>query len=380
MKFSITRMLLFLFHRNIKLNASAVDAEKYLHHTNTPTSLYEKDSSATFYNPFNFSHTDFGKLILLSIDNHSSIKTVELVIQNDNKSAFVVIYYHNGQVENYIDNNVSINKKYLTPNKDWSIIENQKFIYQFEDTENGLSFLLDITIASGERIEIALKEDQSNTKKYSFLAAVGAELSEVKRFPFIYLKDAGFISRENTAVSFKVNNKEMKLTKVPVPIEGIKCYKIIYAFTPLAFFWNEERNESLSAKEMKNDKSIYQDNATYTFIEHDEHKEIKQIRYSANRHFATYTFSPPFPDMMSMKENTKVTGKFCLGIDKTHGIVCGEYLVHREKNCINMKINPKKCWQPMPSKDWVSFYFYNQKIKILEKNQFKIISRWYIGK
>jgi len=205
---------MFLTGCDIKLDSHAVDANEYLQADNTPAELYKKSNKGHFYNPFNFGNTDFGRLILVSIDDHPSIKTVELVVQNDSKGAFVVVYYHNGKVENYINTLLSIDKKYLKPNADWEIAGEQDFDFTFEDTNNGISFVLDITIKSGQRIKIKLRENRVDAKKYSFLAAIGADLSEVKRFPFIYLREAGFVPVEGTEVSFEIDGKKMELTKM----------------------------------------------------------------------------------------------------------------------------------------------------------------------
>jgi len=49
--------------------------------------VYQKNTKGQFYNPFNFAHTDFGRLILIGIDDHPLIKMVELVVQNNNKGS-----------------------------------------------------------------------------------------------------------------------------------------------------------------------------------------------------------------------------------------------------------------------------------------------------
>jgi hypothetical protein len=144
----LTLTAIFLTGCCIKLNSHAVDANKYLKAGNAPVEVYEKSDKGLFYNPFNFSHTDFGRLILISIDDHPSIKTVELVVQKDTRGAFVVVYYHNGKVENYINTRLSIDKKYLKPNADWEIAGEQDFDFAFDDTKDGISFALDMTIKS----------------------------------------------------------------------------------------------------------------------------------------------------------------------------------------------------------------------------------------
>ena len=365
---------------NLKLKSHKIDPEKYLGNRKNKLEIYGKESKGLFYNSFNFTHTDFGKLILISIDDHPEIKTVELVVQNDNKGAFVVVYYHNGKVENYINTHLSIDKKYLKPNADWEIAGEQDFEYTFEDTKNGIYCALDITIKSGQRIKIKLRENHADAKRYSFLAAIGADLCEVQRFPFVYLREAGFIPVEGTEVSFEIDGKQMELTKVPIKVEGQKCFKTVYSLTPLPFFWNEERDIYLSPEKMTDTQKYQKDNAVYSFTDNNGHKEIERITYMANGHSASYRFSPSFLDIASLKIGYEIKGKFCLGVDDIEGVIGGTYSVIKTNDEIAIVFHPEKCWQPMPGKDWVSVYRYYAKIKPIEEYRFKIKSKWTVNK
>jgi len=375
---TLTITSIFLAGCNIKLDSNAVDPKEYLKTDNTSAEVYQKGAKGQFYNPFNFSHTEFGRLILISIDDHPLIKTVELVVQNDNKGAFVVVYYHNGKVENYINTRLSIDKKYLKPNADWEIAGERDFDFTFEDTKNGISFALDITIKNGQRIKIKLRENQADVKRYSFLAAIGADLSEVKRFPFIYLRKAGFIPVEGTEVSFEIDGEKMELTKVPIKVEGQKCFKTVYSLTPLPFFWNEERSSYLSPEKTADTQTYQKDNAVYSFRDNNGHKEIERVTYKANGHSASLRFSPSFPDFASLKTGSKIEGRFCLGIDDIDGVIGGTYSIISTNGEITIDFHPEKCWQPMPGKDWVAAYRYHAKIKLTEGDRFRIQSKWTV--
>jgi len=363
---------------NMQIAPNAIDIEEYLATNKSPSNIYQEKSNGLFYDPFNFSHTDFGKLILVSIDDHSEIKTVELVVQNDNKGAFVVVYYHNGKAENYINSLLTIDKKYLKPNADWEIAGEQDFEFLFKDTPKGIVFALDIIIKSGQRIKINLQENRTDIKRYSFLAAIGADLTEVKRFPFIYLKDAGFIPVERADVHFEIYGKEMKLTKIPIKVEGQKCYKIVYSLTPLPFFWNEERNIYLSPENLSNTQTYQKDNTEYLFADNNGHKEIETIMYKANGHLENLRFSPSFPDIASLKSGGKINGKFSLGVDDIEGVIGGAYSVMNINGEITIDFQPEKCWQPMPGKDWVSAYHYHAKLKLIENDKLQIKSEWTV--
>ena len=369
----LVSIVMILAGCNIKLEPNAVDVKEYLDKGVTSSDIYDNNAEKVFISPFNFGHTDFGRLILVNINDHPKIKTVELVVQKDKKGAFVVVYYHNGKVENYINPYITLNKKYLRPNSDWEIAGTQDFDFTFDNTEQGLSFTLDFKIKTGEHIQIKIKESQTNIKRYSFLAAIGADLSEVKRFPFIYLKEAGFIPVENTEIDFKIDDKVMDISKVPISVENEKCYKIVYSLNPLPFFWNEARNGNF---EIGNKT----DNIEYEFFDNSGFQEIKAITYIVNNNKSTYRFSPSFPLISAMKNNTEVNGKFSLGVDGIDGIVGGEYSVKKGNGDISIKIEPKKCWQPMPGSDWVSAYKYNSIIKILSNDSLNIKSEWTIEK
>ncbi len=369
----LSLLTILLVGCNIKLEPNIVNVDKYLSEKVNSLNIYDNRAEKVFVSPFNFGHTDFGRLILVNIDDHPTIKTVELVVQKDRKGAFVVVYYHNGKVENYINPYVTLNKKYLKPNSDWEIAGTQDFDFSFDDTKQGLSFTLDFKTKKNEHIQIKLKEKQINLKHYSFLAAIGAELKEVKRFPFIYLKKAGFVPIKNTEVEFKIDNKPIEISKVPITIEGKKCFKIVYSLEPSPFFWNEERNGNFKI----NNKI---DNVEYKFVDNSGFQEIKTMTYKANNHKAVYNFSPPLPFISAMKDNIAIEGKFTMGIDDIDGVVGGEYLVKKKNGKISILFNPKKCWQPMPGSPWVSAYKYNAIIKILSNEDYSIKSEWSIEK
>lgn len=366
-------MVVIISACQIDIESNSVDAKEYLTKAENPIDIYDNNVGKNFISPFNFGNTDYGRLILVSIDDHPYIKTVELVVQKDDKGAFVVVYYKNGKVESYINPYLTLDKKYLKPNSDWEISGTQDFDFTYKDTKQGLSFTLDVRIKSGEHIQINLKENQTTLERYSFLAAIGADLSEVKRFPFIYLREAGFIPIENTEIDFKIDDKKMKITKVPLKVESKKCYKIVYSLIPLPFFWNEERNGNFAiANEI--------DNIEYDLFDNSGFQEIKSITQKVDEHKATYQFSPYFPLIAAMKNNTEINGRFSLGADEIEGIIGGEYSVLKKNGDVLIRFAPKKCWQPMPGDDWVSAYEYNSNIIVLGNDSINIKSEWTIEK
>jgi hypothetical protein len=80
----------------------------------------------------------------------------------------------------------------------------------------------------------------------SFLTAIGAELSEVKRFPPIFPEEAGFLPVEHTSCNIQIGKRQCSLKKIPLNVDGTKCYRTVYSFRPQLFFFNEERKCSVT--------------------------------------------------------------------------------------------------------------------------------------
>lgn len=362
----------------MNLSSNAIDPAKYLKATKTSPNVYYETPTGLFYDPFNFSHDDFGKLIIMNLEGHPEIKTVELILQDDDKGAYVVIYYYSGKVENYLSPDYAGDKKYVKLDSEWDIIENQDFEFAFEDRPKGIYFFLDIKIKNDQHIKISLQENRRELKRFSFLATVGAELKKVEKFPFIYLKDAGLVPIEGTGLSFELNGKMMELSKIPILVEGEKCYRIAYSFTRLPFFWDEEQDVFLSPEKLYNGLSFQKENALYSFFDNNGHKEIESIIYKANGHTASFRFSPAFPDIAALKQGSKISGKFCLGVDEIEGVVGGKYSVKNIEGNITIDIKPEKCWGSTGLKNWVAAYHYHADLEPVGKNKFEIRSEWTV--
>lgn len=362
----------------IKLDSQAMDADEYLKSNQAVINIYDDNKENKFLSPFNFAHTDFGRLILVSIDGHSEIKAVELVVQKNGTGAFVVVYYHNGKVVTHPNFQLSIDRKYLKPNRDWSIANEKAFEYRFEETAAGVLLTLDVTIENGREIKIDIRENLPEQKRYSFLAAIGADLDQVKRFPFIYLEEAGFIQVNNTVAKVEIEGKAFSLAKVPLKVEGDECYRTVYSFSPLSCFWNEDVSSASLPVIKVSKKRMEIGNAVYFFDNKSRFNEIEKVAYPVEGRLITFRFSPSFPDLSALKNRAEVHGKFCIGVDETHGVVCGKYSVSASHGEVDIKFNPEHCWQPMPGRDWVCSYHYRAKVFSSPAGTSTMTSAWRI--
>ena len=369
-----------LSKEGMRLLPGAFDPEKYLGSDKIPSDVYQENPEGLFYTPFNFSHDDFGRLILIRISDHPEIEAIELIVQNDNKGAVVVIYYHHGKVENYLTPSFSNNKEYIKLDENWELIENHDIEYHFEDTPKGIVFTLDIKTTQGLHIKIKLQENRKEEKRFSVLATVGSELKTVKRFPLVYLKDGGLIPIDGTDVHVELDGKKMDLSKPPVKVEGEQRYRSVYSFSRLPFFWNEEQDDYITPEKLDHGLTFQKENSFYTLSDNQGYKEIEKILYEANGHSAGFSFSPAFPDIASLKVGSKIKGKFCIGIDDIDGIIGGKYAVQNRDQVITIKFHPEKCWGPIGNRNWVNDYYYLATLTPKADNKFKLKSAWQLNK
>jgi len=375
---ALTMGTMLIISCDMKLSSSAIDSDKYLGTASTSSNAYEHNSSGLFYNPFNFNNDDFGRLILFRIKDHPIIESVELIVQDENKGAYVVIYYHDGKVENYLNPSFASDKSYVKLDVDWKIIENHNFTYVFKDTPNGLLFSLDIMIYNDQHINIKLKENQKNIRRFSMLAEVGADLYNVKRFPIIYMRNAGLVPINSAEVSITINGKIIEVSKPPIKVENEKRYRIAYALTRLPFFWNEERSAYLDGEDISDSLTVQINNTVYSLLNNDGFTEIESINHKVSGHSAKYKFSPSFPDIGSLRIGSKVFGKYTIGIDEIGGVIGGNYSVINSDSIIFIDIIPEKCWGPIGNKNWASKYHYQAELSPIMNGKFIIKSEWTI--
>jgi len=362
---------------SMKLLPYAINEEDYFRDEKIPSTVYEKNSNNFVYIPFNFSHDDYGRLILITIKDHPEIETVELIVQDNKKGAVAVIYYHNGEVENYLCPAYLSEKEYVKLDKNWKISEEHDFEYVFKDTPFGIHFNLDIRIKNKYRVKIKIQENHQDIKRYDVLATIGAELNEVKRFPFIYMKESAILPVARTEVSFDIDGEIMEVSKIPIKVEGNTCYRIIYSLERIPFFLNEEQDSDLKPVEINS--NTFQDGlASYTFSDNEGHHEIESIEYKVSEHLASLRFSPAFPDIGALKNGSTITGNFSLGIDEVEGVIGGKYTVTNTNGNISIDIQPEKCWGSIGKKNWAAHYSYHADVEPAADDKWKIQSKWIV--
>lgn len=363
----------------IQIESGLSNSSEFINSDENSTQIYQSRSTSNILHPFNCASTDYGRLLFINIDDHPDIKTMELVVQENGNGSFVIIYYKNGRVDCYPNNALTVDKKYLKPNNDWTVMPTNNFDFSYTSNNGGLQASFDITIKNNQHISVSI-ENQTALEKHNFLAAIGAELSEVKRFPLVYLEQGGFLPVESTNFDIQIDGKAYPLKKIPLEVNGIKSYKTVYSLHPQSFFCNEERSSSLPYGKFNGQKSDTNNGIKYNYNNNNGYCETKKVEYQLSDRKMSIAFSPALPDFVSLKKGATTEGKFCIDVNNNHCIVGGSYSVERINDKITFRMNPEKGWQPMPKKPWVSYYDYQASFDISNKANYHIESIWDINK
>ena len=94
-------------------------------------------------------------------------------------------------------------------------------------------------------------------------------------------------------------------------------------------------------------------------------------------HIISFEFSPAIPNLIALKGNMKIKGKFSCCINSKKGIFAGEYHINRVSDIISLNIQPIKGWQPFPGKLWLKTYKWTADIDIIDNNNIRIQSYWH---
>jgi hypothetical protein len=192
------------------------------------------------------------------------------------------------------------------------------------------------------------------------------------------MNDMAILPVDSSSVSFKINGEIMGVSRIPIKVEGETCYKIIYSLERIPFFWNEEHEGEIVPHKIIG-KTLPAELEGYTFSGSKEHLEIESIVYKLDEHNVKLRFSPAFPDIAALKDGTKITGRFSMGVDETQGVVGGTYTVLKAEGQTNINIKPEKCWGSVGKKNWAAKYNYNARIVPAANNKLKIKSEWNIN-
>lgn len=384
----INRVILFLgiiilVCSCVNIQSTAVNEAKWLGNRHHDEDIYLKPQSEEIIIPFNLDVDNFGigyiqRIFLIAIEEPEFYRTIELqeIVNGKKKSAVVILYTPNDTLSEVIHlPGLDLREDQYSAILNNVRISEQLFLYKFNVDYHGAYVYLKMKDYYGRPIELELSENRLKQPDYAMLAPIGSMSKDPNFFPFIYLMEFGFVKNDSTTnINLKIDEKIQKIEKMPVKIEDEEVYNAKYSDKSVITNWMVEGSREI--KPINVTELTYSNPPYFTeFYNNNGHYEIKSFSGIYDESDVRFRFSPPFPDILSIKEGEEIEGNFSASIDEYTGIFAGEYEVEKIGDKIYLEIEPKKGWQPMPGRSWVKSYQF--KAEITEKDGLYFIeSEW----
>jgi hypothetical protein len=379
-KFISSFMLKF---SNVMAKNIFIDHHKYLGTRENSLKIYDRPPRNMILSPFNLIFDTIDRLLIVNFEQDPIYYSIELQIFHriDKEYPLVIMYRKDNMKDIYFTNeNVIKNRKKMVTDLRTNVSFNQleDIEYKFQFNEMGLDAYLLLKDKLENEIEFKIKEDTPGRVLSSVLAPIIAINKKPAHFPIVYLNKFGMVIKKNTEIFVKIHGFLRNTAEMPVRMNGMNVYLAHYSLKPIICNWNKNFSGNinpiiLNAPTLK----VSNENMTFNLIKNSDYYEIKKISGNNDKsHTVSLEFSPAIPNLIALRSNSKIKGRFSCIIDEKNGIFAGEYYLTRTGDTIEFNIHPSKGWQPFPGKLWLKTYEWTSKIQFHDINDIKINSYW----
>jgi len=383
MRFKTQIYSLLLKFYKVRFKDIVIDHHKFLGKTENSITIYDKPPINMILSPFNVSFDAMDRLLMVNFEEDPLYYGIELQVLKMGGEFYplVIMYRKDDLIDFYYTNDTAIStKKKLITNliKNTSFNQLETIDYQFDFDEMGLNCYLFLKDKMENEVEIKIKENFPSRKLNSILLPIYAVDKNPQYFPIVYLNKFNMVIKKDTEIFVKFKEDIKKPAVLPVKIENQNYYLARYSLNPINCIWNKNYTGNLNpiVLNAENIDSI-KENLTYELLNNKGNFEIKKITgIDELNHSLSFEFSPAIPNLISLKSEIKIKGKFSLIIDNKEGTFAGLYQITKKNEVIQISIHPTKGWQPFPGKLWLKTYRWIANIEILDDLEFKIQSNW----
>jgi hypothetical protein len=369
--------LLFIASKFLMISTkdTIVNTRRYLGNSSNPAEIYGYPPDGLYYSPMNINITPMDKLMLVDIEDDPYYKSIELQTFDDSRGqgARVLLYPHKGPADVYYTN--SDFEIRLSENADYTT--DPDIEYHFEVTGSGLDAFLKMKDNKGRPVGFSVQETLRKEWSRGFLAPIGGnDAVTFTYFPFFHMKNMNFVLRSGTEISVYIDGVQRKPKRLPIPVDWEFVYLSRYTDEPVMVSWNKAFSGELhpvKASGMPAEKGAV---SCFELVNNNGHHEIRKMTESDKKHKVFFDFSPPVPDLVCLKNDVDLNGRFCAGVDNIGGILAGTYNIKRQEGLILMEIRPAKGWQPIPGRKWVKTWIWKGAISVQPDSTVTMKSFW----
>lgn len=278
----------------------------------------------------------------------------------------IILYRRNNEIDVYYTEGIKHN--FYRGSKNGTNQQISVDDYTFEKTSDHLNFRLSFIDIDNNKIVVEAIENNSGKKHFDILAPAGDMIDNFSSFPLFFMQKTAFLEKAYSNIEIEISGVKRKPVAIPIPINGKFVFLSRYCLDPVAVSLNENFQGVIKPLDNSSIKNLnLKINSVY--------KEIEELKTEEYKHKAKIKFSPPLPELLSLKNNVVIKGHFSTTVDQTSGIVAGKYFIKKNNNQIELCMKPKKGWQPMPGKKWFKKYKW---VSIItnENNNLSINSKW----
>jgi hypothetical protein len=305
--------------------------------------------------PFSIDIDPMEKLLLINFENDPDELYIgfEPQVFDDTINGnghLIIAWRKDGKVDVYHQPSLKLNPaKYNIAGKGLeNMIETTMETAYFEVKEQGVYCKYEFTDILNRSIFISIEENHSSKRKpFGLLAPMGHAASNPSAMPLVLLHDFYFVRQKNTDYKVSIADNDKKIDTMPMSMDGTKMFFARYSPKPLIATLNQAQDGRLTPLQIPESTNEHTaDEYLYTFEWTDENPHIKSIHRNNHIHPVCLSFSPAFPDLLSVPNNSLLQGRFELKAHPSTGKIKGIYTIENKNNEIKIVMTPSKGWKP----------------------------------
>jgi hypothetical protein len=228
----------------------------------------------------------------------------------------------------------------------------------FDITAAGVDSYITFEDKLGRPVELRVVERSSKARRpFSLLAPMGEAATQPEALPLVFLHDFYFVRQASSEVSLKVAGETRTPGSLPVPLDGSRVYFLRYAEKPVITTWNVAHDGIVTALELLSPHTAQRNGVQYDLVNRAGRLEIAQMRLPYQEYEVTVSFTPAFPNLLSLRDGVELTGGFSITAGDAAGKVSGLYAIERQTEEIRLRVTPSGGWQPNERKWSVRFMY-----------------------
>ncbi len=212
---------------------------------------------------------------------------------------------------------------------------------KFKITEHGVELDVAFTDTNGRNVEMRIKENSDNIKRFPFLAPVGKDIEEPKRLFFAYMLEFDFVRKKGTEFFGRIGENILVPESFPITRDLRKVYFMRYSANPVVGFFNPEMTVPGSFE--INNATKYLNDGMNIFL--DGNGKISHLSAGDKKHEILMKFESGFPNLIDISDGNTETGrwKYFIAGDL---ITAGTYYLKRKGDKVLIDFDVKQNWIP----------------------------------